>query len=299
MWRVCKHSLYGARWLLLLTSVLLGSPSAAVATPAWVSQSAETCPVPQMVWSALVSALTVEQLASLEAQPGTFGSVVDSGASFAVTMGRKKRVFQEPARACDERARMAAVFMALAILEGSTLPPAGPAAPIVSPSFANTLSFGITAMGAFDWGAHVGFSARAERKVAWWGFAGGISGVWPSSARRGDLSFNEGRLAADVALRFVGSLQGTRLALDVGPIVSAWRIEGEAPFLGRGSQVALTSGARLAVTGRWELGRFSPFFTLGAEGYPRPVSVTFTPGGQLDAPTIWLFTAVGFSIEAF
>ncbi|HXX66175.1 MAG TPA: hypothetical protein VEK07_03285 [Polyangiaceae bacterium] len=86
-----------------------------------------TCPDAKMVRT-LLSTLVVPRRSAAANAP--IGTVADLGAEFRVAVGSRSKSYADPARDCAQRARVAAAFIAIALLpEGASAPPSGSTPP--------------------------------------------------------------------------------------------------------------------------------------------------------------------------
>ncbi len=94
------------------------------------------CPSPTQVVGLLVRLLQRSKLAPASGSAGVDdASISDDGANFRVAVAGQERSFSDPARQCTERARHAAVFIALVLDPPIVAEPAAPsAAPLPAPA---------------------------------------------------------------------------------------------------------------------------------------------------------------------
>lgn len=311
---------------LLLTMSVLASPSEAGAavhpeappTPASAPSEEQTrsCPAREAVAAALSPAL-VHIRPNVDPLPPDF-RLVDLGDAFEVTVGRQVQRYADATRDCAERARVAAVFVALAMnppsLEAPRPPtPAPPpviqqqpAQPAPAPEGA-WLSLGLAARidGAVGGGndATSGATEGGEIDVA---FGRGSVGI---EATAGLVTATNDTVSSVQVKqqRFPCSLAATihRSAgahLEVGAALGA----SLTPFTlhGQGLDTTLPvtrfdAGARLAlelkVTGR----ALAPFASLHVEYFPRTYEIVVAPLGNIGTTApLQLGLSVGVAFEA-
>jgi hypothetical protein len=113
----------GAPLALALLTVALTGPAAARSTVV-IAGSAESCPAPAAVGVALeaiVGGVVVEVAAS--DVPMASARVADLGARYRLEAGVHARTIDDPGRDCGERARVAAIFVALTLFPPSAATP--------------------------------------------------------------------------------------------------------------------------------------------------------------------------------
>jgi hypothetical protein len=280
-----------------------------------------TCPEPRAVWSELSALVGIADLAPrIQRLSGTAHPVeiTDLGASFRVRAGDRTREYHDVARDCANRAKVAALFVALAVDSideapaKPTPPPPPPSPPPVvrqeappvagPPPHAASLELGA------DGRAGIGAATVAPGAVARlaWGrgslaYAAGVRGSVPADASRGGVRLRQWRLAADFAVR-ARFLEARRVApfLELGAVVAL--LHEEAPDLAVGraqtaGELGILAGAGIAF---WRRTWGSPFLVVEAEIIPDPPTVFALPAGTLGrTPPVWLGLAGGIALGLF
>jgi hypothetical protein len=293
--------------LLLKTIVLVAStaptapdrPELPAPTAPSGDAAGASCPDRESVAAELAPALA-HKLPGADPLPSDF-RLVDLGAAFEVTVAGQTRRYADPSRDCAERARDAAVFVAL-MLNPPTLQllPAEPAPPAVStvapPPPPETVSSrwaavalalryddaaggGNAALG----GGAVGGELRGAIGYRGLGLVAAAGALSPTDGKIGAVSVRQQRfpcslavlvrrrIAKDVELRGAGGVSLTPVTLR-GPTLAT-----SVPA------TRLDSGALLAAelwTIAWS-GRVAPFLSLHAEYFPRAYSIDVAPLGSI------------------
>ncbi|HKP63020.1 MAG TPA: hypothetical protein VJV78_40065 [Polyangiales bacterium] len=120
--RVCDGVL-----LVCLTFAYLSAPARADEPVLHVRIAPDACPTPSLLQERLAPLVDAEIDASEPASSEPGAVVTDHGDHFTVEVGAQRREFSDPARDCQERARISAVFIALN-LHPQTAEPAAPVA---------------------------------------------------------------------------------------------------------------------------------------------------------------------------
>jgi len=266
------------------------------------------CPSAQAVTAALGSALGSEARVAGADAP----RVSDQGDRFSVTALGQSRQYADPARDCDERARAAAVFIALVLNPPVAPAPAAPAAVVQQPSVvapapprAAERWFDLAAAARLDGGsapetsAAIGFEARVAFGWRAWGVAATAGVLTPTEGRASSVTIRQQRFPLSVGLtarralseRFV--LAGAAGAALVPLTLRAESIDG-------GSQATrLDAGVRLAAELRYRATpRLAPFLDLHAEFFPRAYALDVDPLGTVASTgRFWLGAAAGLVFE--
>lgn len=285
----------------------------AAAPPAPVVVTGE-CPSAEAVTAALGSALGSEARPRAADVP----RVADHGDRFAVSALGQTREYVDPARDCDERARAAAVFIALALN-----PPVAPAAPAPNPAATAPVAvaapsaaaareserwFDLAAAARLDGGtapetsAAFGFEARASVGLRrWLGVAAGAGVLAPTERQlSSSLTIRQQRFPLSVALaaRYAMSPRFV-VAGAAGAALVPLTVRGEA-LDGASQATRLDVGVRLAVELRFRATqRLAPFVDLHAEIFPRAYQLDVEPLGTVASTgRFWVGAAVGLALEA-
>ena len=305
---------------LVLTMSLFASPSEAGAlgrpevTPAPIAQSdGQTigCPAREAVAAALSPAL-VHIRPNVDPLPSDFRTV-DLGDAFEVTTGGQVQRYADAARDCAERARVAAVFVALAMnppsLEAPRPPPPSATEPPRPPPTPEGLwlSLGVAARvdGAVGGGSDAtsGATAGGEIDVA---FGRGSFGI---EVTAGAMTSTENTVDSVQVKeqRFPCSLAATvhrrpSAHLEVGAALGA----ALTPFTlhGQGLDTTLPAtrfdaGARLALELKVAGHALTPFANLHVEYFPRTYEIAVAPLGNIGTTApLQIGLSFGLAFEA-
>jgi hypothetical protein len=274
------------------------------------------CPTREAVAAALSPALAHIR-PNLDPLPSDF-RLADLGDAFEVTVGGQVQRYADAARDCAERARVAAVFVALAMNPPSLEPPRPPP-PVPPPALQQPLpppareperswlSVGVAARldGAMGGGSDAtgGATAGGELDVA---VGKGSFGI---EASAGLMTSTQNTLASVQVTqqRFPCSLSavGRRRAgahLELGAALGA----ALTPFTlhGQGLDTTLPvtrldAGARFAIDLRVARPGLAPFATLQVEYFPRTYEIAVAPLGNIGTTApLQLGLSVGVAFEA-
>jgi hypothetical protein len=297
---------------LIAASASVTSPEAAGSAappPALVVEAQGNCPSGEAVRAALLPAL-VEAPAGSGRQPPR---VSDLGDRFQVDAAGQTGAFVDVARDCTERARVAAVFIALALSppaapeRPAAPPPAPPPRPVAPQSPRHW--FEVAADVRLD-GASVG--APADTTLTWGGeirgaFGRGAVGIAatagvlaPTNDAFGSIDVREQRFPLSLSLTLSHDLSGgVRAAADLGLAIVPFTLQGQGL-----STVAPTTrvdlGGRLALALRLPamLGRVAPVVGLHADIFPRPYRFSVDPLGDIGSSSaLWVGASLGLSYE--
>jgi hypothetical protein len=288
--------------LALASALCLGS---ALASPGEATDSA-ACPAPAAVAEAVRATLGE---ASRDLPAALRAHVEDRGDHFVVTLGDQARRFEDPARRCDDRARKAAVYLAL-LLQPPLVPepvpaPARPSAPSTRAVGGRLPLIQLDLAGEFSAtpspggpAATGGVAARLFVGARWVGGIIGIDALAPSTvnlvgtrARIFRVPIYLGARGRLVLRRLVLSLD---LALSLGPIVTEGQ---DLPQALRETRLELGIGAQ--VRGEyWVTARLAPFVGFSVDGLPRPYQLTVPGVGVVgETPGIWLSATAGLAVR--
>jgi hypothetical protein len=291
-----------------------GAPDAAslVAGPS-------ACPPPDAVWAELGTLVPRERFeARLRAAAGAGPPVeiLDLGATYRVIAAGRVRTYRDEARDCANRARIAALFVALAIDPADVIsepqpprpppppPPAPPVPPIsVAPPPPPRPLARLDVGGAAD--AGVGSSATLQAGLALGGAIGRgrLAGVAravllaPVDTTIGGVRVHQWRVPFEAGVR--GQLPSPRGRVepyaDLGVEV-AWISERAPDLAAPQSASALELGLGASLGARLA-GRAAPFAALHAELVPSPPAIFALPQGVVGhTPTFWLGLSAGLSL---
>ena len=243
-------------------------------------------------------------------------TISDQGAQFRVTIAGQERSFDDAARQCAERARHAAVFLALVLdplltAELSTEPPAPQARqalPVVTPRppsepSTKPVSWEMTLGGVLHVAPEgdgrqtavaegVAFFVRAKR-----GFHLGLG----AGVEHGTLRFDVAEASAwwipiDVTAGFSTRANAWELGAEVGPNASILSIMGE-NLSQASAQWGVEIGARVSVWSRfWLSQQFAAFLSAETVVRPFPYALDIDPRGTIGhTPALWLGGSAGIA----
>lgn len=260
---------------------------------------AEECECPRRadVVAGLGQVLTTEQAEDA----GSEIVMRDQGASWDIEVRGQTSTYSDPARNCAERARVAAVFAALALEPVDEEEPpaaapepeepvgffsleAGPQLTLAALAQARNTPLGLGGQARLiRTGEHLGVSLGID--VA--GFTKLDVGWYGASILRG---------ACDLSGRISWAPGPFILAAELGPYLGLLRVRGTG--LGKASSVQrMDGGGRAAISARLRT-RLAPFLTLQAEMGARRFDVRVEPGGSIGAmPRLWLGLIVGGAFD--
>ena len=278
-----------------------------------------TCPRPEAVWSELVTLVPRERLeARLRAvtrDKTPLVEIVDLGVPYRILAAGQIREYRDESRDCAYRARIAAVFVALAIdpaqlpaqlpaeLPAPAPPPVPQAAPPASddsPPPRARLDLGATAVGGLgpeervgQVGAELRWSAGRRR----FGPAVGVTALLPVDNTVGGVRLRQWRLPIDAGIR--ARIAGPRFERYGELGVSAALLSERALDLAASrSQTGIEVGLRLAVGVHASRGRLAPFAALAGELVPAPPAIFALPAGTVGhTPLFWIGATAGASLS--
>lgn len=246
--------------------------------------------------------------------------VVDQGDRFDVSAAGQRAQYSDPARDCGERARIAAVFIALALNPPVLAPAAAPphVAPPPSAEVAAAPAPTVASPAAAWWWA-VGAGARldattaghqpsstvvtpgAEVRAALGRGAVGLFAVagalGPSRARFDALSVRQTRFPLSLgATARVGAPGTWQVTGDLGVALSLFSVRAQG-LASASTETRLDVGARLAVGVRAPAvagGHVVPFIELHSEFYPWPYTLEVEPLGDIGKTSrLWVGASAG------
>jgi hypothetical protein len=275
------------------------------------------CPQPEAVAAELATLVQADRGPGAVRAAGPI-EIVDLGASFRVGAAGRAREYRDEARDCAHRARVAAVFVALAIAPASLAEPpappppqpppppaprpAPPQAPSAPPAPADRIRIDVGAavdvgVGANNLVAHPGVAFRVAAGQGRLAFVAGASALVPVDTTIGGVRLSAWRLPVDAGVR--ARLTPAALApyADLGlgaTLVSARGVDLATTDSDTGVELGLRAavGARLATPAR-----LTAFATIAAEWVPRPAAIFALPRGEAGhTPAVWLGATVGGSV---
>ena len=235
--------------------------------------------------------------------------LIDLGVPFQVVVGGRVREYRDEARDCTQRARVAAVFVAL------TIDPASIAAASPRPAAARPIAAAIARPrraarralrrgGSRRRGRHRQRSRRAGRtrelRVAGGrrplAFVVGAIALWPVDTRIGGVRLHQWRLPVDAA-----SASGSRKA--ASRRTPSWACAPRCcprralDLAAANSRTTIELGVRGALGFRVGASRFAPFAALHAELVPSPPEIYALPQGVAGhTPYLWIGASAGASM---
>lgn len=277
------------------------------------------CPAPSQVAALLGSLLRGTKIVTSPEPPGNprrnaaagpdDATISDDGSRFRVEIAGRERVFSDPERDCIERARQAAVFVAL-VLDPPLLadrvtiePPSEKSAPTATAPARGSGPRVDLELGSFFQTA----PATAERSAA---LSGGVAararwgqgfylaagaGASPGSLHFTDIDTRAWWFPIDVAAGLAYRSSSFEVAGDLGPAVTVLRIT--ADNLERAtSNIRLEVGARTSLGARFWLGeKIALFVSTDAVVFPHPYRLVIEGQGDVGAtPGLWWGGAMGF-----
>ena len=276
------------------------------------------CPSPQSVQTVLKSLLPSAATAGAPAG----ASVADRGAAYVVAVGERTKIYPDADRNCEQRARIAAAFIALA-LEPDSAPPqeerVAPPAPVGPPATVDRLPEPVRAplsawarvdgVGAFEVSGPLGLGSPglalevAAGRGAWgaWAACGWIVGAAMQLSAAGE-SVRLDRFPCGIgpaARVFVTPVLETELK--AGLALGAMRATGQG-FATAYSSERLEIGARVAIDAALHVSpgaHLAPVAGLELTYYPVPYHLAQAPRGIVaSTPTVWAGVTAGLRWNA-
>jgi hypothetical protein len=275
-----------------------------------------TCPTTKQVAALLERMLLQTKTTADTGPPGAVeATIFDQGRNFRVTIAGEERSFDDPARECAERARHAAVFIAL-ILDPLMTAELSPEAPVAPPQLPPSIDKARPAQhppDGFQWEMTLGWLMQVapgdERRQT--ALANGIA-VFARAKRGFHLALGAGVLHSplhfdvadadawwapiDVAAGFSAKGTAWEVGFEIGPQVSVLWIAGENVKQAQ-SQARVDVGGRASLWSRfWVSQRFGAFLSAEAVVRPFPYIVDVDPrGGIGQMPVLWLGASAGLA----
>ena len=288
----------------LAAAASLGAARTAEAMVTLPVQSEGTCPNADRVTAALDYLL--RGFGSLpETDPVPLSPtlvVVDLGSRYQVSLAGQTRAYEDPARDCEERARVAALFAAVTMEPPEVAARAKPPAP--SPPRSRYLELrvgGLSEVGVAS--AHQAFTGGGELRATLtgqhWGVEMGAGADWPATLAWGSYRAQITRFPLDLCARGILRRQGAIASLSAGVVVALFNLRGEGAGLpihdgGTRADVGLRAAVSVLLL---PTARFSPFVSLHASVSPQPYAVIVDPIGQIGAtPQVWVGATLGVAV---
>jgi hypothetical protein len=271
--------------------------ASAESAPVHVQLAAAACPSPSALEGKLEPLLDAELTVS-ERDPAAEAVITDDGSSFTVEVAGVEREFSDPARDCIERARQAAVFIALNLKPSAAEEPSDAGAD-------EAARLGLQVSGELAY-------SGAPRRIG----PGFGAGVW---LEYGSLRFVFSAallLANEIAVQsadVAGSVQLTRVPLALsGSYLWHFGRLAIGPSLGLGldvlrlrgvdleraqTQLRANLGAIAALDAQLELTHaLCAVMRVGLSAFPRSYRLSIVPVGLAgETPTFWFAASLGMS----
>lgn len=296
-------------------------PAAETAAPpgtldAFAIGGPSTCPLPEAVWAELGTLVPRDRLnarlAAVAGQPGPVVQIIDLGVPYRVIAAGRVREYRDETRDCAYRARIAAVFVALAIdpaeiSMGEPTPPPSPRVPppppppiAAGPREVTHLELGATGdlgFGSGNRAAEAGAALRLAVGRRRFALVAGVRALAPGDTTLGGVRLHQWRLPVDIGVR--AQLAGERFEPygELG-LCAALLSERALDLASAQSGTSLELGLRGSIGSRLATHtRFAPFAALEAELVPDPPQVFALPQGVVGhTPRLWIGATVGASL---
>jgi hypothetical protein len=276
------------------------------------------CPSTQSVRSVLKSLLPSRGVAGAPAA----ASVADRGAAYVVAVGDRTKTYSDVDRNCDQRARIAAAFIALAI-DPDVKPPEEehptPPAPVATPAPEDRVAEAAPArvstwarvdgVGAFEVSSPLGLGSPgfalevAAGRGAWgaWAACAWIGGTTMRLAAAGEsVRLDRFPCAIGPAARLFVT-RGLEAEVKAGVALGAIRAAGEG-FTTEYSSERLEVGTRVAIDAalrQFPSAHLVPVAGLEVTYYPAPYHLGMAPGGIVaSTPSVWAGVTAGLRWNA-
>ena len=265
------------------------------------------CPQSDTIRRQLGPLLPDTEVVLAAAEPGRAARVVDAGLSFTIDVAGARRQIREPARDCVERARIAAVFIALALdppmiparqEAASVVPLVAAASPAPEPQRQVSLLFGGRFSAALTSAEGnvlgVGPLLGAAIGQSNWEVAAAASLLTPYTLRFERGSVRMIRAPIELGYRVLGRTGAVTGYLGAGVAADLLRVTGvsferSASALRLDLGVRGTFGVRHAVSSSWAV-----FAEVAGAFFPRPYRFELEPTGAVGtAPSTWLALSFG------
>jgi len=278
-----------------------------------VVETAGQCPARDAVMAALLPVLGEEAIRST---PGV-SRVSDLGDRFEVTVLGQTRQYPDPARDCVERARVAAVFIALAVRPPVFAPPPTPPPPppVIKteapppPAAPAPAAWRSAAVGArFDSGSGdrspslaAGAELRAGLGLHAFGVVATAGILAPTERRLSSVAVHEQRFPCSVAFIVRRQLTGVEVAGALGVALVPFTLHADG-LATSDPATRFDTGGRAALEIRLPLfdRRLAPFVDVHAEYFPRTYAIDVDPLGNVGSTgKFWVGATVGASLDGY
>jgi hypothetical protein len=281
-----------AGWFVVLASLITRAEGAG--RPISLTGDA-TCPSSVALAAALGAIFPDLEMDGADALRVTVEEI--DGARYRVSAGTASREFVDTPRRCDERAKKAAVFVALELA-----PPMLSTSPSRPRTSRQGLQIELEAAGVYDSAPSAAAYAGGGRLAIYLGtrHVGGALGIAGLSSMTLELMGARARLSRvpiDLSARGQLRLHRVGLALDLGLVVAPQITSGLDVPASR-TEVRVEFGLRLACHVEVWLGRVAPFAMIQTEYVPAPFNLTL-PAGQVvgTTPSYFLGAEVGIVVR--
>ena len=262
-----------------------------------------TCPRAELVLAELATLLPPDRLSTrLRALTGTPAvELIDLGAPFQVVVGGRVREYRDEARDCAQRARVAAVFVAMTIDPASIAappPPPPPPPPAAAPGAPPGARLGVAAavdsgLGSSGVVVQGGLDLRlaaGRRPVA---FVAGALLLWPVDTTVGGVRLHETRFPIDAGVRLERPTGGGAAYADLGLHASVLSVTAT-DLATANSRTTIELGARAALGMRFGGARLAWFAAAHAVLVPAPAAIYALPQGVAGhTPYVWIGGSAG------
>jgi hypothetical protein len=271
-------------------------------------QASDQCPSAEAVWAALQPVVSPGGAPTATAPPTPI-AVEDFGDGFQVTVNGRQREYADDARDCARRARMAAVFAALAL--GVSLPeqppPREPAVRVsaaeprpVRTRATTEIELGPafeSSVGSSDGVALIGASARVAVGGSRVKAVGGVAVLAPGDATVGAVTISHTHVPLDLGVRVVTLATRWELSVDVG-VAAGWLRLRPTGVEAAETATVLEWGARAGVVLRYRAwAHLAPFIGGAAQWVASPADLFVLPRGVVgQAPRVWLSASAGANV---
>jgi len=300
----------------LTASVLISHARAEPPARLQVGAEPGSCPSAELVVGELAPLLPATVLAvGGDAAGPNRAWIEDLGGTFRVVLPEAERTFEDEARDCAERARVAAVFAALTLDPPTFGAPATPQTPVPEPSPVRRSQTAETALrwdadfgvmpAVAPWSAAAGpvVAAAAAARVALGsngiGASLGATVLGPVTLEYGAHEFRLISGLVDASALASYELGWARLTGELGPLLSIQWGRGENLPKNRAS-TRLNGGVRVGATFRFvPARRVGPYVGAAALLWPWPTRVEVEPVGEIGSlPAVWFGATAGLSVRA-
>jgi hypothetical protein len=303
--------------------IALFAPAASSAPPPSVRMVGEEsgCPTSAQVATVLRRLLPRTKVIAENGHAGAEDAAIeDEGAEYRVRIAGQQRSFVDGARQCAERARHAAVFVALvldppSVPEPAEPPPAAPVPPPAPPPAERPvapppvpraplpLDLTLAPILLFAPGSADRQTSMAAGGMAWLRAKPGLHVAVGTGVLRGALRFDEVTADAwwipiDVALGFSARADRWEGGAQIGPDATILSVRGR-DLEGAASQLRLEWGGRAAGFARFWFDRTFALY-LAAEALVRPsaYALIIEPQGQVGlTPVLWAGASAGITCK--